>query len=196
MTASLNIVTAPTTEPVTLTEVKSQLRITGTDEDTYLGTLIVAAREYCERRQRRALITQTWDLFLDGWPAADYIQIPRPPLVSVTYVKYTDSAGTVTTWDTANYIVDSNKTPGVVSLAYSKSWPTATLRPTSPIVVQFVAGYGTAAAVPQTAKHAMLLIISHWYENREATTELSLKELPMAVESLLDSDCMFSGLDG
>lgn len=82
--------TAPTTEPVTTAEAKTHLRVTTSDDDTYIGTLITVARRHVETITGRALINQTWDYFLDNFPPGDKIVIPLPRLSSVTTVKYTD----------------------------------------------------------------------------------------------------------
>lgn len=53
------ILVAPATEPVTLTQARAFLRI-GTDgDDSVLTSLLVAAREALEARTGRALVTQT-----------------------------------------------------------------------------------------------------------------------------------------
>lgn len=155
-------------------------------EDTLLAALIQAAREYVEDYQNRALCTQTWELVLDSWPVRDYVELPKPPLQSVTSIKYKDSAGTESTWADTNYIVDPDSFLGRVVLADGISWPTATLYPAGGIRIQFVAGYGLAADVPQTTRQAMLLLIGHLYENREAGTDRALTEIPFGVKSLLD----------
>lgn len=153
-------------------------------EDTLLAGLIQAAREYVETYQNRALCTQTWELVLDAWPAG-YIEIPLPPLQSITSIKYKDSEGKENTWAATNYIVDTDSYLGRV-LADGCSWPSDALYPAGAIRVKFVAGYGLAAAVPATIKAAMLLLIGHWYEHREATDAVNLSEIPFAVKSLLD----------
>lgn len=155
-------------------------------DDTLLTALIQAAREYVEGYQNRALCTQTLELVLDSWPVRDSIEIPKPPLQSVTSIKYKDSAGTESTWADTNYIVDPDSFLGRVVLADGISWPTATLYPAGGIRIQFVAGYGLAADVPQTTRQAMLLLIGHLYENREAGTDRALTEIPFGVKSLLD----------
>ena len=151
-------------------------------EDTLLTGLIQAAREYVETYQNRALCTQTWELVLDGWPNDEYVEIPLPPLQSVTSIKYKDSTGAETTWDEANYIVDTDSYLGRV-LADGCSWPSDALYPAGAIRIRFVAGY---TDVPATTKAAMLLLIGHWYEHREATDAVNLSEIPFAVKSLLD----------
>lgn len=155
-------------------------------EDSLLTGLIQAAREYTEGFQNRALVTQTWELVLDEWPAEDYIDIPLPPLQSITSIVYKDTAGTEATMSTGDYIVDVDSFVGRVALAYGKSWPSATLYPYGGIRIRFVAGYGLAVSVPQATKQALLLLIAAWYENREGISERSMQEVPFAVKALLD----------
>ena len=89
---SLTLIAAPILEPMTLAEAKLHLRVDGTDEDDLITALIVAARRRAEHLLTRALITQTWELTLDEFPAAD-IQLPKPGVLSIVSVKYLDSAG-------------------------------------------------------------------------------------------------------
>jgi hypothetical protein len=77
---ALKIKTAPTKEPVSMMEVHEQLRLDSDDEDGLLMVYIKAARRHCEGFQGRAYITQTWELWLDSFPARDYIDLPRSPL--------------------------------------------------------------------------------------------------------------------
>lgn len=158
-------------------------------EDALLEALITTAREWCEGYQNRAYISQTRELWLDDWPGADYIKIPLPPLQAVNSIKYYDTDDTAATMDTVDYFVDTKSEPGRVSLAYSKSWPTTTLRPINGVCVEFEAGYGDAANdVPYRVKQAMLLLIGHLYEHREQSTEKALSEIPFGVKALLGLD--------
>jgi len=185
---ALKLKTAPAAEPVTLAEAKTHLRVDISDDDDLITALITAAREYCENFQNRAYITQVWKLWMDDWPEEDdYIEIPLPPLQSVESVKYYDTDGNENTFSSDYYSVDTESEPGRVYLNYGETWPTDTLRPRNGIVVEFTAGYGdTADDVPQTVKQAMLLLIAHWYENREATLAGTVsREVEFAVGALL-----------
>lgn len=179
--------TAPTTEPVTTAEAKTHLRVTISDDDTYIGTLITVARRHVETITGRALINQTWDYFLDNFPSGDKIVIPLPRLSSVTSVKYTDKDNVQTTFAASKYIVDTNNEPGQIVLAYGESWPTFTPRPINAVEIRFVAGYGSgAASVPEGIKQAMLLLIAHWYENREPINIGNIvTEIPETANALL-----------
>lgn len=170
----LKLITPPTIEPVTVDDVKPQLRIdeTDTDFDAILSPLIVAAREWCEEYQNRAYITQTWELALDHWPndyqnnrvwlGDRYVKLPRPTLQRVESVTYTDVDGETTDWD--GYAVDTYSEPGKV--VPNDSWPRVKLAPVNGIRIQYVAGYGdTADDVPQKIKQAITLLTVHWFEN-------------------------------
>lgn len=167
---SLIIVTPPTEEPVTLEEAKTQCRVDIDDDDDLIASLIVAARQWCEKHDWRAYITQTIDYRCNQWPADDYFELPRPPLQAVNSVKYYDVDNAEYTLDPALYDVDYYNTPGGFYLHYNQNWPATQLRLRNAIKVNYTAGYGAAEDVPETIKQAMLLLIGHWYENRENST--------------------------
>lgn len=141
-------------------------------EDDDITDDITTARIAVESDSRRALITQTWDAFLDKWPDKRYIQLPFGNLQNVPltqYIKYTDSAGTIHTMTvTTDYIWETNgEQHGRIVLPYQGSWPTAELYPSNPIVIRFVCGYGDEAAdVPTTAKRAIKQMVAKLHESR------------------------------
>jgi uncharacterized phiE125 gp8 family phage protein len=160
-----------------------------TTEDDLITALITAAREYCEGYTGRALATQTLEAYPPYFPRKDEIEIPYPPLQSVTSVKYKNSAGAETTMvvDT-DYIIDADSNVGRIVLPYAKTWPTATLYTVNPIKIRYVAGYYEANPIPKMIKQAMLLLIGHWYENREALLVgqgTMSKKIEFAVDALL-----------
>lgn len=183
---ALVLKTAPASEPVSLNETKLHCRVDHNTEDTLITNLITAARIYCEKQQNRAFITQTWYLYLDRFPNKDYIDIPLPPLQSVTSVLYYSTDDTENTLLTDDYDVDINSFVGRVHLKYGKTWPSEVLRPSNAVKIEIICGYGLAAAVPQNIKQAMLLLIAHWYGNRESVMVGAVsKPLEMAVDALL-----------
>ncbi len=157
-------ITAPATEPLDLATAKLHCRVDGTDEDTLITALIVAAREQAEHETGRALVTQTWELVHDAFPEAFVLR--RAPIQSVTSLKYLDPAtGTELTLDPADYLLDKDSEPGYVVPGYGKTWPYAREVPNA-VRLRYVAGYGAAVAVPQAIKQWMLLAIGTMYENR------------------------------
>jgi uncharacterized phiE125 gp8 family phage protein len=176
----------PAEEPVSLVEAKTHLRVDHVDEDALIGSLIVAARQHVEERSGRALTTQTWVYRADAFPwAADAIRLPRPPLRSVTSIEYVGGDGATVTWGAANYRVDHASEPARISPAHGASWPTPQ-EVTNAVTITYTAGYGTAVDVPEAIRQAMLLLIGHWYANREAVVIGTItKAMEFAVDALL-----------
>lgn len=183
---SLILVTPPASEPITLSEAKNHLRVTTTDEDSLITSLISAAREIAESTLNRALVTQTWTLKIGAFPES--LQLPRPPLVSVTSIQYVDEAGITQALAASDYTVSdigASVMPGRIDPAYGKSWPSPRGMPND-ITVQFVAGYGGASAVPQQIRWAILLILGELYARREsALVGATIVKVPYSAEALL-----------
>lgn len=171
----------PTEEPVELREAKIHMSMEEgeTIEDEYIESIIIkAAREGVELITGRALLNQTWSYYLNEWPDGNEIKLPRPPLiwtVANSYITYTDSDGTVHTFENAgppvtyDYDVDTDSEPGRIVLKYGESWPSATLQPMNPIRIYYDCGWKDPEDVPAMLKAAILLTASDMYENREPT---------------------------
>lgn len=180
------IITPPETEPVTLAEAKLHLKVDGDEDDEKIPGLITAAREYCENYTRRALALQTFEGYLNRFPIVDYVELPRPPLKSVTSVIIKEATGAETTMTAdVDYHADLESTVGRIILPYGKSWPDFTPFPSNPIRIRFAAGY-TSEEMPKLIKQAMLLLIGHWHMNREAVLIGSIsKEIEISVKTML-----------
>lgn len=176
----------PTTEPVTLDELKANARIDTADADTRLSTLIEVARDNVERITERALLTQTWERRLDRFPPTPVgIGLERPPLQSVTSVKYIDSDGVEQTLDPSKYTVNSFREPGAVYPSYGETWPQTRDEPDAVRVV-YVAGWTEAAKVPASIREAILRLASLWYdENTPVVVGMTVSAFPHDVDSIL-----------
>lgn len=163
-------VTAPTVEPLTAADVRLRLGLDASVADGVLQPLITAARQEIDGADGwlgRALNTQTWDMFLDYFPQSHFhrhmfsdgvtnagIEIPLPPLQSVSSVKYIDAVGVTQTWDSANYLVIEDRKWQLIPV-YGLTWPTTRHQPNA-IAVRFVAGYGDAGSdVPEPIRQAL-----------------------------------------
>ena len=179
-------VTEPYREPIDLAVAKLHCRVDGSDEDGLFQTILIpAARRWVEKATRRTLITTVKRLSLDCFPSWA-IRIPDPPLQSITSIVYTDAAGDSTTIDDEDYRVLTDPTPGFVEPAYGVTWPIAQ-DISGAVRVTFTAGYGDEPdSVPEPIKQAMLLLIGHWYQNREAiVTGTITAALEFSVDALL-----------
>ncbi len=199
---TLQRLSAPGGEIVTLTEAKNYLRVEVGQDDALITFWIKAARALVEKETRRSILTQRWSLslsncsldvgqvasgvapvFFDGMLA-----LPRAPLQAVESIRYYAN-GVLTTWDASNYVVVPGS-PGKVRPVFGRSWPAADWRDDA-IVVTFRAGFGdTVADVPEdlleAARLGVFLCLGNWYENRSATVLGTISsELPFGFEAVL-----------
>ena len=182
------VTVAPTKKPLTLAEVKAHCRITHTDEDIYLDSLIDAAANHAESVTKTALMQRTVNWNLDYFPCFT-MEFPVSPVQSVTFVKYKHpTTGVLTTLDSSEYLTDTISMPARIQPAYGKVWPT-TREELNAVKIEFVAGYSNAKDVPFNIRQAMLMMISHWYENRETTVSGTImQEVPQGAAMLLHTE--------
>jgi len=158
---------------VTLALVKQQLRITHSDEDVLLAQYIASAKAWIERYT--ALNTEEAEVTDRFLSFGDYLTLTRGPFVELTGVSYLDTAGDPQTFADARFQDGRLYAP-------LTGWPL--VQPYSTIEVTYLAGYDPYNPVPEELVQAQLLLIGHWYQNREAVAEGTFNELPLAVEAL------------
>ena len=140
---------APATEPVTLTEVKSHLRIPHADDDSRLTDMIVTARNLAEQWLKRSLVTQSWKISLNEYALAT-TSLPMGPVQSITQVAYIARDGDVLIMDSNLYALNAAKDAIIFD-----NTPTG-----YQIDISYVAGYGAASVVPRPIKLGILEHIS------------------------------------
>lgn len=185
--AAYKVTTAPAEEPITLAELKLQARIDGSTDDDILEIYIQAAREACEHRIGRPIVSQTIRRTSDDWPADDDIELLRAPVQSITSVTYIDANGDTQTVDSSTYTLDNadEHGPAWVLLQDGEEWP-ETGDYGNAVMVTFVAGYGAATAVPAALK-AWILMAAAWMADHRTA------ELPMEfADGLLDKFRMWA----
>lgn len=209
MPLSFQQITQPAAEPVTLDQAKAHLRVSFDDEDDYITSLITAARQFIEKATNRAIFSRQMRLTLDYFPlgytggsisttTADFltwyyrgvsIRLPMPGCVSVESVSYIAADGTTKTIDSADYTVDTVSEPARITPAPGYTWPSLQNYRPGQVIVDYTAGsYGDGVEVnncPRTITMAMLLLMGHWYEHREAVSDAKLTTVPLAVDALL-----------
>lgn len=183
---SVVVSTAPTDYPVTLDEAKLHARISGSDEDSEIQNLIAAATAYVQEYQWSQLISATHVMRLDRFPCGKAIELWPNPVQSVTSVQYVDTSGnTQTLAASTNYTADVYSKPARIVPAYTLPWP-ATRCYINDVTVTYVTGWGASgASVPITTRQAILLLVGHWFRNREATGTAA-GDISFAVKALLD----------
>lgn len=166
---SIRVVTPPAGEPVTLAEAKLWLRIDDdiTDQDAMILGLIAAMRAYAENLTGRAFVERTLELRLDCFPARA-IELPHPPLQSVSSISYQDVNGN---WQSllgspSEFQVDLYREPGRVLPLEDETWPT-TSGELDVVRIEYICGYPSLSQIPAQVKLWMRARIATLNEQRE-----------------------------
>jgi hypothetical protein len=191
---SLELVTGPASDPVTLNEIKNALRIdtSVTADDTLLTDCIKAATSILEKTFGLVLIQQTWKLWLDRWPTqkdwmspyssyqtaafslseikamSSHIELGVHPVSSITHLKAYGVDGPETV-DSGSYYLDTSHKPSRLVLKETFSWPSIELRPAKGIEVQFVAGF---TSLPAELKMGVLSYAMSLYQARGCSSAI------------------------
>lgn len=174
---------APAESILTTAEARAHLRVTSTDEDTYITALIAAAEAYLDGYSGvlgRALVTQTWAQSFDDFPKCAELRLPLGNVQSVSSVSYYDENNASQTFTDFAVVTDA-RGPKLV-LDADASWPGTYDRPDA-VTVTWVCGYGAASDIPEAIIHAAKLLIAQWFDHREAGGEAG--EADFAVSALL-----------
>lgn len=158
-----NNTTTTYTDNITDASLGAGVPTSNTTSDPQLLLLAKAARVTAENKTRRAICTQTWDLKMDSFPGWA-IHIPKPPLQSITHIKYIDNNGIEQTLGSGEYLVDTTSEPAQVTPVFGGAWPTPRWQ-NNAVTVRFVAGYGDAGDVPEGIKLWMMTRIKHHHAN-------------------------------
>lgn len=173
-----------------LDKLLTQLRIIDPGSELeIIVSYLLAAIEEVENYTGLGLITQTWEQSFPALTTPMFLR--RRPVQEIDTITYLDDGGTEITLDVSFYRVSGlgvDKMPGAaVHLGSAQSWPTSYTGGGDVVRVSYVVGYGdTEAAVPEMAKHAVLLTAATMYNYRENVHEgAAVAELPMAARNLL-----------
>lgn len=177
----VTVVTPAATEPITLAQAKSHLRIDHSDDDTYLSLCITASRIFFEKMCEITISQTTLKLSLDDFE--DVLYLPKGPIQSVTEIEYYDSNNTLQ--NVADWQEDIASGPARLMPLLDESWPEIS-GVMNAVQITYVAGFVNAAAVPELLKAGIKFYVGHLYENREAVTEGNYTEVPMAVTTIIN----------
>lgn len=176
---------APAVEPITLADAKAHLRIDGTAEDAFIASLIITSRLQIEAALGLSLITQAWKWTLDAWPDRREIALPLRLVRSIDAIEVKDAGGTLLVVSPSLYHVDGAANPArIVAMAPPLPVPGVVAEG---IEIRFTAGFGaTPADTPAPIRQALLMLVAHWFENREPVSiGAQPSSIPETVSSLL-----------
>ena len=200
MYASLRVITAPASEPVTLDQAKRHCRIDNDYDDDLVAMYLTSARMWAETFLNRALFTQrlqyniTWSppptatplvpqsliVFPLNWPplVKRPIELPRPPTVSVEGITW----GPIDDMQAAD--PDDYDTNLLVEPGYIAVKPQLLPRiPQQSMSINYTSGYSDAdpTAIPTPILHGILLLTAFLYEQRGDAGG----EMPIAARNIM-----------
>ena len=136
------------------------------------------------------------------WNYSQMIKLFYAPCIEVQGIDYTDANGNnQTLMQDTDFLLDNIWEPARIFPMPGGMWPSCLYVPNA-VRIRYTAGYGSPAVdpapvdgeipqgagsqpVPQRAIMAMLQLIASWFENREALSEVTMKEMPQHVRMLL-----------
>lgn len=178
-------VTSEAVNPVVSTaEARAHVQQNHTDDDTYLDALVKAATIQAKKITGLSLITESLTIRFDRFPGR-IVKLPAGPIQTFSSIAYLDGAGVSQTLSASLYATDLySKIPRVFPAA-SQNWPGTQCMPNA-VTMAVIAGYGDDGEdVPEGIRHAIKLMVGHWYRNRESVVPGQMYEMPQAVETLL-----------
>lgn len=172
----------PFGEPVSMELVKQHIRIEQTNEaeDLALAQYIRAAREWVEKYTGHVLVRRSFSQHFACFGAS--LELWRRPIAAVSEIAYSDSDGDPQTY--ADFVAVVSRHPARIWPALNGSWPSALDR--DGVLVSYVAGYPEGEA-PETLCLAILMLVAHWYNVREAVNVGNIvTDVPFGVKALVD----------
>src|SRR6185503_14451342 len=176
------LLTPPAVEPLSLAEAKAFLRLETAEDDPLIAAFISAARLHVETQTGLALVTQSWRMVLDCWPANGRITARPAPLQALTAARVFDFDGEVRAVDIQAFVADAS-TSTLSFIPWALPMPT---RFAAGIELDFTAGFGDAASdVPELIRQAIRLLVAHWHENRAIVAGAEAAPVPSNAAALI-----------
>ncbi|MEJ0009857.1 MAG: phage head-tail connector protein [Alphaproteobacteria bacterium] len=166
-TDALKLITPPASEPLSLTEAKSFLRVEDTSQDDVITRAITAARQAAEQYLRCALLPQTWEYAIAN-PLRTEIRLPFGPAQSITGVATTDESGATATLAGSAYRLSVDG--GLVIFLQR-------LRCVSVAITYSASIAADADAVPALIKQGMLHHVAAIFEQRDGNAGLPMQSI-------------------
>jgi len=181
----LELIDPPMVEPISLSEAKEQLRVDFDDDDSIIARLISTAVAFTDAKGAlgKAMITQKWRQYVGQQTGA--VRLLINPVQTVTRIRFFDPDGNEQNDNVQNYNVFATNGFTIIQPKPGFDWPETENRPDA-IGIEYEAGFGDEAEdVPQTVRHALMMLIGHWYERRENTGDGKAQTVPFGFEELI-----------
>lgn len=150
-------------ELLTLSDIKTHLRLDGSDYDSILTPLIKTSRQIGENITGRDFIEKEWKTYLDAFPISNCegIELRKSKLKSITSIQYYDENNVLQTLSASDYYITEEADYSSIFLKCDKSFPRTYCRKQA-VIITFRTHYPN---FPQDLEQAMLSVCSYLFEN-------------------------------
>ena len=176
--------TKPEVFAVSPSDLRHHLRIDAREDDQLLLRLELSALAHIEDKIGAVLMSRTVTMSIDSFPIYENIQLPVQPATAVSSIVYRDENGNDQTLDDSQYHLNITGNFGEIAPAPGAQWP-AVFEDKKSITIKYRAGYESPNEVPEPIRLAVMLLVGHWYEHREASSSSNLRDIPIGVDSLI-----------
>ena len=172
-------------------EAKKHLRVSHTDDDTYILSLIQSATQDVEKYCNLILMRTTVIQYADCWTDVGelyFSPVENSGAAAITSIKYWDDASTpvLQTWNASNYHFDKFSCPTRIGLQPNADLPGIANR-LNAVEITYTIGYSGTDLIPKLLKQAILIMVGQWYENRqEAVVGRSVGIIPLTARYIMD----------
>jgi uncharacterized phiE125 gp8 family phage protein len=161
--------TAPTFEPVTLEQLKRNVRIGSQDEpdttqDILLQETLHMAIDQVQTDIGRQLARATYTAYMDNFPATGEMELTKGPVGEIVVIKYYNLANVLTTMSPADYLLDNVELTARLRFLNTYSVYGDRL---NGVEIEFTCGYATAAEIPKDLVDAIVLLGTERFLNPE-----------------------------
>jgi len=180
---SLTLISPPATEPLSLEDMKTHLRLTTSDDDSSVSQLLVAARHALEARGGLAFMPQAWRYALDRKLIDNTpdVLLPLSPIKSIDAIKVVLRDGEHIALDSDQYTAQT----GTIGRVRFHTTLPAQARALGGLAIDFTAGHDTISLIPAELRHAIRLLTAHFFENRESASEARVFSIPRSIDALI-----------
>jgi hypothetical protein len=197
------------TDYVSLAEAKQHLRVTASDDDSYISGLISMAVDACSNYLGYSIRKGTAKYGFDSFtgspalinpvnglniPSGNYLRV-NSRVLSLVSVSYVNANQAVTAFSGSDWITAPDPMGNYSRNIFINTAPDSITDDTIKYIVEVTEGFnpvGTSAVDPDTIfpmaiKHAALLLIGQYYDNRNAIVVGTIQaKISLGFEYLLD----------
>lgn len=178
---SLNLITAPSTEPCTIDELKKALNVVGSSKDSEILAYGKGCRTTLEKMLGICFVDSVYEDKLDCFPCDQTIELLRGPVLSIVEFKYVDTSGSEQALiEDTDYQIDKASKPARIKPAYGTIFPVVRAMTLAPIRIRYHAGSANADSVPNDLKYLLKIYVAMAFDQRLPISEVT-GEVPVPV---------------